>query len=61
MADEKDDEEKGSCFTTRITSFPERSRESESGRPRTPKLPPVPGSIPEGGEVDPDQVLNRKK
>jgi hypothetical protein len=61
MADEKNHEDDAPCFTTRVTNFRERARESESETPRAPKLPPVPGSIPDAGEVDPDRVLNRKK
>ena len=61
MADEKNQEENAPCFTTRVTNFRERARQSESDPPRPPKLPPAPGSIPDAGEVEPDRVLNRKK
>jgi hypothetical protein len=61
MADEKEHDENAPCFTTRVTNFRDRARESESNPPRTPKLPPVPGSIPDGGEVDPDHVLDKKE
>ena len=61
MADADDRDDEATCFTTRISSFRDRARESERAEPRPPKLPPPPGPLPAGGAVDPDDVLNRKE
>lgn len=44
---------------TRVTNFAERARESEPPKPGSRKLPPRPGPVPEGREVDPSRIRNR--
>lgn len=64
MADEKNKND--SCpplkgvsvpFTTRIVRHPEVAPESEAA-PRK-KMPPSPGRLPNGTDIDPDRILNR--
>ena len=43
---------------SRITNFAERARQSEPPKPGAVKVPPRPGQIPEGSEVDPRRILN---
>lgn len=44
-------------FTTRISNLAERAREPSSTKRN--KVPPRPGRLPEGKEVDLARVLNR--
>jgi hypothetical protein len=44
---------------TRISNFVERARRSEPPEPGSTKLPPRPGQIPDGRDVDPRRILNR--
>lgn len=69
MADQNDREKKEPCRPsggtpvpvsgTRITNFTERARRPEPPAPGPVKLPPRPGRIPDGREVDSHRILNR--
>jgi hypothetical protein len=68
MPDEKDPEKEPCQPATgvsvpvsgmRTTNFSERARESEPPKPGSRKLPPRPGPVPEGREIDPGRIRNR--